>query len=155
MFRRILVALDETEAGRSAVALAANMAREFDATVWLFQVTEHATRRAGQSERFVAQPSGFDDHAVVELQRAGIAVSGASRTVRDHHLVKGIVDEAARFGADVIVLGLERKRIAHHSFSKALQEQIARVTTVPVMIAPTSSPSVSGAPEDTLELQVQ
>jgi nucleotide-binding universal stress UspA family protein len=134
MFRRVLVALDGSPSGRAAVAFAGEIAHEFDATVWLLQVAEHPTGRNGSSARLVPQVDA--DERTVGLQRLGITVSGATRTVRDRHLVTAIAEEAARFEADVVVLGLDRRRLAHQHFSKALQEQVTRATSLPVLIAP-------------------
>ncbi|MGP0031446.1 MAG: hypothetical protein ACLPVF_13175 [Acidimicrobiales bacterium] len=51
-------------------------------------------------------------------------------------LAGAIAGEAGRFGADVIVLGLERDRIRHRPFSKGMQAELARLTSLPVLIAP-------------------
>jgi nucleotide-binding universal stress UspA family protein len=134
MFRRVLVALDGSPSGRAAMAFAGEIAHEFDASVWLLQVAEHPTRRNGSSGRLVPQVDAAA--RAVDLQRVGITVSGATRAARDNHLVTAIAEEAARFDADVVVLGLDRRRLAHQRFSKALQEQVTRATSLPVMIAP-------------------
>jgi len=154
MYRRILVAMDATAAGASAVALASNIAHEFGASIWLLQVSEHTTRRSGVSEKFAAPSLGLPESAALELQRVGITVSGANRTARDRHLVQGIAGEATQFEADVIVLGLDGHHLAHRRFSRSLQEQIAQATCLPVMIAPATTDAILDAMAERQPAQV-
>src|SRR5580698_1251347 len=132
MFRRILVVADHSPCGRSAAAFATDMAQEFGATAWLMDVTD-PERRHGHPDSGDTR----DDHAV--LNRGGVGVSGSTRATNDHNLVATIAGEAARFGADVVVLGLERRRVGRRFFSRALQQEVARATSVPVMVAPARS----------------
>jgi nucleotide-binding universal stress UspA family protein len=144
MFRRMLLVVDDFEAGTAAVTFAADIAQQFDASVWILGVEEHSTRRKGMLNRYTASPVTPEGHADTDLQRVGVSVSGVTRMDRTHQLADAIAREAAHFEADLIVLGLDRPRIAHRHFSKGIQEQLARVSTLPVMIAP--SPAGNARP---------
>jgi nucleotide-binding universal stress UspA family protein len=62
---------------------------------------------------------------------------------RNRRLVAGITDAARTFGADVVVLGLERRRMARHRFARSFRAQLASTTDLPVMIPP---PRIRPAP---------
>jgi hypothetical protein len=51
-------------------------------------------------------------------------------------LVNGLAQAAAGFQADLIVLGLDRRRLCRRHFSRSMREQLAQVTALPVMISP-------------------
>jgi hypothetical protein len=70
-------------------------------------------------------------------------VVGASTLgARNRQLVRGIAEAAEDFGADVIVLGFDRRRLAGHRLAPSLREQVMRGTDVPVLVTP--SPQADG-----------
>jgi nucleotide-binding universal stress UspA family protein len=58
---------------------------------------------------------------------------------RNRPAVSAVVDAAADFGADVIVVGCQRRRLAHHRLGLSLQERLARATDLPLLV-PSSAP---------------
>lgn len=65
---------------------------------------------------------------------------------RDRDEARHIAHEAARVGADVIVLGMERGRMGHHGLRRGVRDQLARATHLPVMVPPlTGVPSAHRA----------
>ena len=60
-----------------------------------------------------------------------------SALTRDRDAARHIATEAARVQADVIVLGLERRRLGHHLMRRGLRSQLARSTHLAVMVPPT------------------
>ena len=72
------------------------------------------------------------------------SVSGATRGARNQQLVSGIAEAAETFGADLIVMGIDRHRLARHRFSRGVREQLTAATDVPVLMAP--KPSVARVP---------
>jgi hypothetical protein len=56
--------------------------------------------------------------------------------VRNQRLVSGISEAAVTFGADLIVVGLDRHRLAHSGLSRNVREQLTAATNIPVMMAP-------------------
>ncbi len=128
VFRRILVALDGSDDARAAFVFVSNVARHFDAQVWFIQLTDESSRRrceivtdVGQRGRRVANQ---------------FSVSGATRGARNQQLASGIAEAAQTYGADLIVLGLDRRRVTRHGFGSSVREQLTAATNVPVLMAP-------------------
>ena len=134
MFRRILVAIDGSDAARSAFVFVSDWARQFDAHVWFIQLVEENSRRRCE--------------LVTDVGRRGrqlanhFSVSGATRRARNEQLVQGIAEAAETFRADVIVLGFDRRRIGQSRFARSVREQLAAATPVPVMQAPRTTVTV-------------
>ena len=139
MFRRILVALDGSEDARAAFVFVSDWARHFDAKVWFIQLADESSRRRCE--------------IVTDVQRRGrqmanqFTVSGATRGARNQRLVSGISEAAVTFGADLIVVGLDRHRLAQSGLSRNVREQLTAATNIPVLIAP--KPTVVRVPATT------
>jgi len=128
VYRKILVALDGSEAARAAFVFANDWARHFGSELWFIQLTEesHGPRR----------------EIVTDIGRRGrqranhFAVSGVTRGRRNQQLVSGIAEAAATFGADMIIVGLEGRRLGRARFAESVREQLTAATNVPVLVAP-------------------
>ena len=126
MFKRILVALDSSEAARAAFVFVSDWARQFDAQVWFIQLTDESSSRRCE--------------IVTDVGRRGrqlaneFTVGGATRSARDEQLVSGIAEAAQTFRADLVVVGIERRRLA-----RGVREQLTHATSVPVLIPPTAA----------------
>jgi nucleotide-binding universal stress UspA family protein len=133
-FGRMLVAIDESPAAQAAVHLAAEWVGGPGADVRFLRVSE--VRRQGGS--------GIDtDRGPSGAQRAPhLVVSAPTLGARNRQLVQGIAGSAADFDADVIVLGLDRPRLADHRLAPSLRDQLVRATDLPVLVAP--SPPADG-----------
>jgi nucleotide-binding universal stress UspA family protein len=128
VYRKILVALDGSDAARAAFVFASDWARHFDSELWFIQLTEesHGPRR----------------DIVTDVRRRGrqranhFAVSGVTRGRRNQQLVRGIAGAASTFGADMIIVGLEGRRLGRAHFAESVREQLTAATSVPVLVAP-------------------
>lgn len=128
MFRRILVAIDSSDAGRSAFLFVTNWARQFDAKVWFIALTgESSCRRA----ELVTDVPHRGRHLANTFM-----VSGATRGARNHHLVSAIAEAAKVHRADLIILGFDPQRIARQRFTKGVHELLTTATDLPVLVAP-------------------
>ncbi len=132
MFRRILVAIDGSEAARSAFVFVSDWARQFDAHVWFIQLTEESSRRRCE----IATDVGRRGRQLANH----FTVSGATKNVRNQQLVSGIAEAAETFRADLIVLGFDPGRIGRQRFAPSVREQLTEATEVPVLIAPRRPP---------------
>jgi nucleotide-binding universal stress UspA family protein len=138
MFRRILVAVDGSEAARSAFVFVTDWARQFDAEVWFIVLTEESARPRCE--------------LVTDVGRRGrqlansFIVSGATRGARNQQLVSAIADAAKTYRADLIVLGFDPRRVARHRFTRGVGEQLTAATDTPVLVAPRQCASSRGAP---------
>jgi nucleotide-binding universal stress UspA family protein len=128
VFRRILVALDGSDAARAAFVFANDWARHFDSELWFIQLTDESHRRRRE--------------IVTDVSRRGrrranhFSVSGATRGLRNQQLVSGIAEAASTFGADMIIVGLDGRRLGRTRFSESVREQLTSATNVPVLMAP-------------------
>jgi nucleotide-binding universal stress UspA family protein len=128
VYRKILVALDDSDAARAAFVFASDWARHFDSQLWFIQLTQETYRRRGEIVTDVSRRG---------RQRANhFTVSGATRGQRNHQLVSGIAEAASTFGADLIIVGLERRRLGRARFAESVREQLTAATEVPVLLAP-------------------
>jgi nucleotide-binding universal stress UspA family protein len=93
-----------------------------------------ATAYAGQLSTTFAAP--------VTLVPLAEMHSGSVLT-RDRDAARHIATEAARVHADVIVLGLERRRLAHHLMRRGLRSELARSTHLAVMVPPATPASAT------------
>ena len=55
---------------------------------------------------------------------------------RNRQLVRRVAESALAFEADVIVLGVDRRRLAGHRLTPSLRELLTRATELPVLVAP-------------------
>jgi nucleotide-binding universal stress UspA family protein len=121
VFKRILVAMDSSDAARAAFVFVSDWARQFDAQVWFIQLTGESTRRRCEIVTDVDQRG---------RQLANqFTVRGATRSARNQQLVNGIAEAAQTFRADIVVLGIDRHRLA-----RGVREQLTQATNVPVLI---------------------
>ena len=137
VFGRVLVVVDGSESARAAIAFAENWARESGARV---RIVELAEQRTAIRSRLVTDLDHAPRRPVDHL-----AVSAPTLDARNRRLVTGIADAAQTFGADVIVLGLERRRMSRHRFARSFRAQLARATDLPVMIPPPRTRARAGA----------
>jgi hypothetical protein len=122
--------------------------------VSLSRSTESGDRRAEAFRRvLVVVDRSESARTAVDFARAWASKSGALVRVsaplpdtRNRRLVTGIADGARTFGADVIVLGLEHRRMARHRFARSFRALLARTTDLPVMIPPQLRPAWAQAP---------
>jgi nucleotide-binding universal stress UspA family protein len=147
VFRKILVALDGSDAARAAFVFATDWARHFDSQLWFIQLNgeSHRARR----------------DIVTDVNRRGrqlanqFAVSGATQGQRNQQLVSGIVEAADTFAADLIIFGIDSRRRGRSRFAESLRAQLTAATDVPVLVAPkpcvTRTPA-GGHPESVIAL---
>jgi nucleotide-binding universal stress UspA family protein len=125
VFHRLLVVLDGSDA--------AGPAREF-ARDWAFTFGAE-TRLVTLEERSSTQALGGAAPAAAEGS-AHVTAGGHTLNTRNRTLVAGIAAAAEDFGADVIVLGCDHRRLARHRVGASLRERLARATELPVIVAP-------------------
>jgi nucleotide-binding universal stress UspA family protein len=113
MFNRFLVAVDESETGSAAVAFASDAAQQFEGSLRVIHVSDGS-------------------HAEGERAEGGATI----RTLPRQRVVEEIAEEADRYEADVIVLGMDRHEVASQRFARGIQQRLNQVSSLPVLIAP-------------------
>lgn len=128
MYRKILVALDGSDAARAGFVFASDWARHFDSVLWFIQLTDESHRPRREIVTDVSRRG---------RQRANhFSVSGATQGQRNQQLVSGIAEAALTFGADMIIVGLDARRLGRARFAGSVREQLTAATNVPVLMAP-------------------
>jgi hypothetical protein len=128
VFRKILVALDSSDAARAAFVFAGDWARQFGSQMWFIQLTDESSRRRCD--------------IVTDVSRRGrqmanqFSVSGATRAQRNQQLVHGIAEAALTSASDLIIVGIDPRRLGRARFTHSVREQLTAATNVPVLIAP-------------------
>jgi nucleotide-binding universal stress UspA family protein len=125
VFHRLLVVVDRSEAAAGAHRLARDWARTFGAEARFVALDERPARVADGAAPLVAGTGS-----------ARLTAEGHTLGARNRSLVGGIAAAAEKFGADLIVLGCDHRRLARHRFGPSLRERLARATELPVIVAP-------------------
>ncbi len=143
MYKRILVAVDGSDISNKALAEAVGLAQGMDATIRIVYVLEEPP--------FNLEP-GFDyDRFYKMLRSDGEAILAAAQTMAakasrqcETRLIEvppfgsrpsdSIVVEAARWPADLIVLGTHGRRGMHRLLLGSVAEGVVRASTVPVLL---------------------
>lgn len=147
MYSRILVAVDESPHAEHAVRHAAGMARGLSATLRIIHVVdmgwlplgpelaidlETLTKaRRASGEKILAAARASARAAGVEAEAALVETATPTQ-----HVAAAIADEAARWRADVVVLGTHGRRVVERLLLGSVAEGVARLSTVPVLLVP-------------------
>ncbi|MBU1395422.1 MAG: universal stress protein [Gammaproteobacteria bacterium] len=147
MYAKILVAVDESETSRHALQQAIELARKLSASVrmvhvldmsWLpigpevaidTKVLSAARRGVGENTiaaaRDTARAAGFEAEAVLIETETPI-----------QQVAETIAREAARWGADLLVMGTHGRRGFQHLMLGSVAEQTVRRSPGPVLLIP-------------------
>jgi nucleotide-binding universal stress UspA family protein len=141
-FGRMLVVLDASADAESAVGFVEGAAGRFGTVASFVEVAEQTARHRGER---VARSIRRGHQATTCL------VSGPTQGARNRLLADCIAESARQSDADVIVLGLDHRRLAHHRLAASLRSRLASATDLPVLVAPgaangrTPEPGAGGA----------
>ncbi|RXK46635.1 universal stress protein [Halorientalis pallida] len=138
MYERILIPTDGSDHAVRAAEHAMALARAFDATVRVIGVADVQ----GAAGPFDA--GGVDDAFVDELKSQGRESIEAIEALTDRRVetdilegtpANGIVDDAAEFGADLIVMGTHGRTGVHRYVVGSVTERVVRLADAPVLTA--------------------
>jgi len=140
LFKKILVPIDGSETSDKAMRMALDMTREALGTVRFINVIDddrHLT-----SYEFSADLRTYaHDNAKQLLQKAMDAASAMGVNAESHvvdkprqRLGESVADEAADWGADLVVLGTHGRRGLGRMLLGSGAEQVIRLSPVPVLV---------------------
>jgi nucleotide-binding universal stress UspA family protein len=130
----VLVAVDGLDRQHSAVKFAAALARERSARVCVVHVREREFfGRASFDLETAEEARLLVDDAVSELEQEGVEASGYVVRALVGQVGEVILDEAAKVGAEEIVLGAKR---FGGLLSRRTRERLLRRSSLPVLVAP-------------------
>jgi nucleotide-binding universal stress UspA family protein len=160
MFKRILLAIDDSPSGSAAVSFAIAMAKD-SGVVHVVHVNELLVGGRGHAVETRQEAAAVLDTALADLRGAGVAATGVVFTTNCFSVAPSIARAAADFSADVIVLGSRRRGRLALLRGKSMRERITGLTSLPVMTSPPplrvdkrgtmipGVPAVPGRPERT------
>lgn len=136
MFHRLLLAMDDSPAGQTAVSFTAGLAAGSGAAVRVLHVTQYRGGGPGLPGETGEETPGLVADAVMELLLAGVEATGLARVTTWFGVADRIAEEAHEWAADAIVVGSHRHRGARRFAGHRVREDLTRLTTLPVLIAP-------------------
>jgi len=142
MYRRILIAVDDSTCSNTALQHGLRLAAEQGAETRIVHVLD--TRVFYTSEGFDVEPiletwrrAGQEivDRAAAQARAAGVSVvTGTSIEALGERISDVIVAESERWGADLIVIGTHGRHGIGHQFLGSVAEGVVRATSVPVLL---------------------
>ncbi len=135
MFTRILLALDGTESGEVAISFATALARKFGSQVRVVHVNELLVGGRGYAAETEQEAMQIVDEAVSYLKAEGVAADGVHYLANCFTIDDRIAEAAQDWGADVIVFGSKRRRLARFG-GAGLRERVTALSGLPTLTAP-------------------
>lgn len=147
LFAKILVAVDDSDPADAAVALAARLVHAPGASAVVCSAFD-ADDVFGKAATYGYDPTPFLEtmraHAQDVVDRAlvhgGFPARTATASVVEDEPSHGIVAEAARVGADLIVIGSHGRRGLRRLFLGSVAEHVVRHSPVPVLVVRSAVP---------------
>lgn len=136
MFGKILVALDESDHSKKALAAAGDLAEALKSEVRVVHVRELSFGMGGPLTE--VEPSqeaqSHVDNAVKSLADRGITASGDVRQTHKGRVAAEIIAEAKAFGASVIVTGSRGMTELEGLILGSVTHRILHLSTLPVVV---------------------
>ena len=146
MYQKIIVAVDDSETSRCALAEAINIARAANARLHVVHVADEVL--LGMHHRAVTTTLDFD-HAMTAIRDAGVTILEAARATAGAAGVEAeiilletmkrrvsevLVDKARELGCDLIVIGRHGQRGLALLLLGSVAEQVARLSDASVLL---------------------
>ncbi|WP_297444448.1 universal stress protein [Acidiferrobacter sp.] len=145
VYKNILVGIDGSNTSALALQEAIKIAKEQSGRLRLVHVIDvfpFTTPDTGLIEDTQLEEALFKagqaivEEARDEVQKAGIGVETALPQNLNHEIGVVIVEEAKRWGADLIVVGTHGRRGIQHLVLGSVAERVARAATCPLLLVP-------------------
>ena len=141
MFKKILVAVDGSEYSRQAVPTAIEVAKKFEAEVFVLHVNEHDLGRAAAYPRETeAEATQIATAAVQMISDAGITAYGEVRVAFLGQAANEIVATAEIHGADLIVMGSRGLSDIAGLFLGSVTHKVIKLAKVAVLVDRSAAP---------------
>jgi nucleotide-binding universal stress UspA family protein len=153
---KILLGVGRLDKDRSVVQQAVLLAAEAGSAVHVVHVRERCRTRGGPCYlESMHDAARVVEEAVFELRMAGVGASGEVENAERGAIPLAILDEAARSGADVIMVGWHRRRGIGRLFRHKVCTRLARLSRVPLIFVPDSAAARNAPGQAGLDLRSQ
>lgn len=136
MFNHILVAIDGSDYSRDALPTAIEVARRFDADLFVLHVSEHDRGRAASfSIESPAEATRLVGEAVKKAKDAGVDAKGQLVDRAAGHVAMAIVEAAGANDIDLIVMGSRGLSDGEGVLLGSVSHKVIQHADVPVLVA--------------------
>jgi len=136
MFRRIVVAIDTSEYSLRVIPTAIEVVQKFHSDVYVLHACEHDRGHAvAYSEDSPAGAMRLVADAVKVLREEGVVAGGQVHDVAAGHVAKDIVETAAEFEADLIVMGSRGLSDVQGILLGSVTHKVIQLAPIPVLVA--------------------
>jgi len=142
---RVLIGLDDMEGGAHLLAYAKLLDRAGNAIARVLHVVEHVTVMGGPVIETPEEAVALVDEAVFSLRMAGVGASGTVRHGRVNRIATVLLDGAASWQADTVVLSGRRTRGWRAISGRGVREQVLRRSSIPTTLVTSPAPAPSNA----------
>jgi nucleotide-binding universal stress UspA family protein len=139
MYSTILVPIDGSDGSEEALRHGVDLAERYDATVHLvYVVDEGIYSHYGGIDAIERAEEALEEAGEAALESARERVEAASLPVETHveraapH--EGIVDASRHVGADLVVMGTERRSDEYRTLLGSVTERVLHASAVPVHV---------------------
>ena len=139
MYKRILVPVDGSVTARTALRHAIALAKEQQAQLRLVYVVEQVPTWAAEGQMDLSDVLMESGKAVVaeakeQVDKEGIAAETAVVEAGMQRTARCIADDAAKWSADLIVMGTHGRRGIDHLILGSVAEGVVRTAQAPVLL---------------------
>jgi nucleotide-binding universal stress UspA family protein len=153
MFKRILLAIDDSASSEAAISFVTALATQHSSAVRVVHVNEYLVGGRGFTIETKAEAISHLESAVFALRAAGIPTEGSLYLTSCFGVDARITNAAHDWSADVIVLGSRRRRRFGRLGGKGMRERVTSLTSLPLLTAPAPLEVRSATPTDVSALQ--
>jgi universal stress protein A len=137
-FKKILCPVQFEDSEQTALTMAAQMAKDMDATVYLLHIMQNM-QAVDAPDNVVSKDTSAEDDARLKLQKmaaemlAGLKSEVLARVAPPGETSSAVLEAAADLGIDLIVLKTHGRRGLAHFVMGSVAEQIVRRADCPVL----------------------
>jgi nucleotide-binding universal stress UspA family protein len=143
MFKHILVALDASDYSKQALPTAIEIARKFDADLFVLHVAEHDRgRAAAYSIESPAEATRLVGDAVDTARKAGVSARGELLDKAAGHVARAIQEAAAARDIDLIVMGSRGLSDGLGFLVGSVTHQVMQKVGIPVLVTRSGKPAM-------------
>ena len=142
---RVLLALDDKADAAHLLSYVQLLGRTSALIVRVVRVIEQVTPRSGPVTETRGEVAPSVDEAVFALRMAGIGTSGAVRHGSVNRIAAVLLDEAARWQADMVILSGRRSSGVQRLFGRGVREQVLRYSLRPTVLVSAPARASRGA----------
>ena len=137
MFHRILVAIDGSDASKTALEMTAELAKATGATARVLHIdTSEVVYDTVVDLEDARTARQILQDAVATMLQAGVTADGELLDTLVSDVADGVRDAAERFGADLIVISPHHRSRLAARFSPRVSDAVAHKSHTAVLLAP-------------------